>query len=70
MELQQTVQRGNSLLQRKEERLQELINTVAEEVRENISHHLFVGGAKREKDFMHFGIKLGVLVTIHKQCFY
>lgn len=47
MELQQTVQRGNSLLQRKEERLQELINTVAEEVRENISHRAFVGGAKR-----------------------
>lgn len=47
MELQQTVQRGNSLLQRKEERLQELINTVAEEVRENISHHVFVGGAER-----------------------
>ncbi|XP_075892120.1 uncharacterized protein cep164 isoform X6 [Nelusetta ayraudi] len=35
MERQQTVQRGNSLLQKQEEQLQELINSVAEELGEN-----------------------------------
>lgn len=37
MERQQTVQRGNSLLQKQEEQLQELINSVAEELGENVS---------------------------------
>lgn len=32
MELQQTVQRGNSLLRRKEEQLQQLVSSMAEEV--------------------------------------
>lgn len=34
-ELQRTVQRGNTLLQRKEEQLQQLENSMAEEVRRN-----------------------------------
>lgn len=33
MELQQTFQRGNSLLRRKEEQLQQLVSSIAEEVR-------------------------------------
>lgn len=32
MELQQTFQRGNSLLRRKEEHLQQLVSSIAEEV--------------------------------------
>lgn len=38
MERQQTVQTGNTLLQKQEEQLQELINSVAEELGENVSH--------------------------------
>lgn len=37
MERQRTVQKGNSLLQKQEEQLQELINSVAEELGENVS---------------------------------
>lgn len=37
MERQQTVQRGNSLLQKQEEQLQELINSFAEDLGENVS---------------------------------
>lgn len=37
MERQLTVQKGNSLLQKQEEQLQELINSVAEDLGENVS---------------------------------
>lgn len=47
VELQQMVKRGNNLLQRKEEQLQQLESSIAEEVRANISYHVsFTGKLK------------------------